>query len=135
VISSGIGASILWGWGFDAIPAIMIKLWIVSAVASVLCYFGAVYGFFEAMAIFTVMFCSMTFTASVVFFLAYLTHHNKGDEISVVSAWLAVWYTAEILTFLCMELFRNSVLSLAYLGVMTVISAFIALNRQWLCTT
>ncbi len=113
----------------------MIKLWIVSAVASVICYFGAVYVFFEAMAIFTVMFCSMTFTASVVFFLAYLTHHNKGDEISVVSAWLAVWYVAEILTFLCMELFRNSVLSLAYLAVMTVISAFLAFNRQWLCTT
>jgi len=135
MISSGIGASILWGWGFDSVPSTMMKLWTVTALSSVLCYFGSVYGFFEAMSIFTVMFSTMTYTATIVFFLSYLTHHNKDEEVSVVSAWMAIWFIAELVTFFCMEMFRNSILGAIYLGIMCIISVFIAWTREWLCET
>ena len=60
VFSTGIGSAILFGWGFDAFPPRMMKLWLAAAISALVCYFGTIYGFFEAMAVFTVMFTWMT---------------------------------------------------------------------------
>ena len=135
ILSTGVGSSILFGWGFDAFPPRMMKLWLAGAVAGVVCFVSSLYGWFEAMAVFTVMFCWMTNVGIRVLLLAYITHHNKESLISSVAAWVAVWEVGEVITFLAMKFFRNNILSMFYLGVVVVVSGILVFAHDWMCTT
>lgn len=131
MVSSGIGASILFGWGLDSNPNRMFKIWLVAALAALVCYISAIYGFFEAMAVFTIMFCWMCSVGIEVLLLGFVTHHEKHNEISAVAAFISVWFVGGVLTFLGMKISRNPVLNLFYLGVMTLISGLLVLTRDW----
>jgi hypothetical protein len=135
VFSTGVGSSILFGWGFDAFPPRMFKLWLASAIAALVCYMGQIKGFFEAMAVFTVMFTWMATVGVQVLMLAFITHHNKGCEIYATAAWVSVWFVGDILTLLGMRYFRNMYLNMFYLGVVTLISGILVFTKDWISTT
>lgn len=85
----------------DDVPGKVIKLWLLSAVAALACIVGAVYGFWEGMGVFTVFFSWMAHIAISVIMFAYITHHNVGNEIKAVAAWVTIVALSKVLTFLC----------------------------------
>jgi hypothetical protein len=131
MVSSGIGASILFGWGLDSNPTRMMRIWLMTAVAAVVCFIGTDYGIFESMAVFTVMFTWMTYVAIFVLMVSFITHHERNNEIAAIAAWISVWFMGGVLTFLAMKLTRNAVVNLFYLGGFTLISGVLVMTRDW----
>jgi len=64
MLASGIGASILVGWGFDTYPPTIIKVWIVATFTAYGFYLGALFGSFERLAIFGILFAMISFVGS-----------------------------------------------------------------------
>ena len=135
VLSTGIGSAILFGWGFDAFPPRMMRLWLLAAIGAFVCYASSIYGFFEGMSVFTIMFMWTTNVGVRVLLLAYITHHNKESLISSVAAWVGVWEVGEVVTFLAMKMLRNNILSLMYLGLVVTVSGILVFAHDWMCTT
>jgi hypothetical protein len=131
MVASGVGASILFGWGLDSNPTRMFRMWLMCAVAALLCFVGTDYYAFEAMGCFTVMFSWMTYVAVYVLMIAFITHHLRGNEIASISAWLSVWFLGGLLTFLAMKLTRSKVVNMLYLGAMTLIAGVLVMTREW----
>lgn len=135
MVSSGIGAAILFGWGLDSNPTRMMRLWLLAAIAALICFIGADYGIFETMAVFSVMFMWITYVAVFTLMIAFITHHEKHNEISAIAAWFSVWFISGALTFLAMKLTRSKVVNLFYLGTMVVISGILVMTRDWHVST
>jgi hypothetical protein len=131
MVASGIGASILFGWGLDSNPTRMMRIWLMAGVAAMVCFIATDYGIFETMAIFTVMFTWITYVAIFVLMVSFITHHERNNEIAAIAAWMSVWFMGGLLTFLAMKLTRSKVVNLFYLGVMTLVSGVLVMTRDW----
>lgn len=132
MVSSGIGASILFGWGLDSNPVRMFRLWLGVANIAFALFWRTLYGTgFETWSLFTIMFMWISYVAIYTLTLAYFSHHHEGSEIATVSAWMTIWFLGTLFTTVCMKLVRNKMVMLAYLALMMGTAGVRAVQHQW----
>merc|ERR1712110_689779 len=102
---------------------------------ALLMFFGVSYGYFEAWALFDVIFSNLTGIGIQVFFLAYVTHHNRGNELNTLAAWVTLWFVAEEITFFFMRVWRHAVLDWLYLGTVVIWASISTFGQDWLNKT
>ncbi len=84
------GASIFFGWGFDARPFAMYAIWCIFAVIAGVGYTMTLYGYFGGVAIWAVFFMASTVAGLQVLVTAHLSNIHEDQLTATMSAWVAM---------------------------------------------
>jgi len=119
-----IGASILFGFGFDKRANWVSNAWGVLALLALLTYVLTDWAWKNPDArwmVFACMFGEMVHVGALCYFLAWVTTRNKGDQISGVASWMATWFAAWLVVFIIFENVTNN-FRLFFFGVFTLVA-------------
>jgi len=124
-IAACIGAAILFGWGFDSQPKLMLYIWIGCSFLGWVFYSFTLYGYFKALSIWTCGFGALSYVGILVILVAWCKERYEGNQIAAHSAFWVVWFIGELLSFLGLRLFRQKLVHVLFLALMIILSVVV----------
>lgn len=129
-IAGTAGASIFFGWGFDARPYAMYAIWCIFASLSGVGYALSLYGYFNTMVIWVVFFMASTVAGFQVLLTAHLSNIHEDQLTATMSAWVAMQALCQLIAQMCVRLAVSNAVHLLYLAVFIVIAIVITCSKK-----
>ena len=129
-IAASCGATILFGWGFDARPGQMYGILTISATISMILYILTLYGYHNRLALWTVLFMATTSVGYLTLITAHLKEIHQHSILATMSAWVGIISFARIVTELFTRILPFKLSHVIFICFSTMACVFITCSRE-----
>jgi hypothetical protein len=116
-----LGGIVFWGYGFDMIRGMALRVWWVFAVVTTLFVFLNNLGYMLSLTTLTVCMCNLTGMGGFTYFAVWMLFHSDGAEMATTSAFFTLYGFAKLLvTFFVCFFAPTSILPVVLLAVLVL---------------